>query len=186
MSCRQAPLYIEAWDLARSILDQIETSTAPNRRSSLCERTLGAALDLLDNVSLALTFPAGRPGYLLAADESVVKLRLLLRLSLERAHLPRGAGRVALERLLQIGRMIGGWRKQVGTSGAESPSAMSARSAAVASTTTRGTRVPPTATGTTRGTGTTTSVSGSCSPRPPARGRDETRRLRADLAPAGD
>lgn len=107
MSWRDAPLYVEAHDLAR---------WAEERSSGHSSDSLGAAAsnlrDLLCAVSLALTFPVSRDRHLEAADEAVVRARVMLRLARDVGAMSAGGHRHASGRLLVIGRMIGGWRKR--------------------------------------------------------------------------
>lgn len=110
MSWRDAPLYVEAHDLARWVLERTRAWPEPG---PLGERSAAAACDLVVAVSLALTFPAGRAEHLRAADHAVVCLRVLLRLACDLGMVSPGGLRFATGRLRTIGRMIGGWRKRV-------------------------------------------------------------------------
>jgi hypothetical protein len=79
----------------------------------LSARAVDAACGLVEAVSLALTFPAGRVGHLEAADWAVVRLRVLLRLAQELGYLSPGGLRFSSARLQAAGKMIGGWRKRM-------------------------------------------------------------------------
>lgn len=112
MSWRDAPLYVEAHDLARWLLER--TRSWPSPGGEQLARAVGeAALELLTTVALALTFPATRGEHLEAADHAVVRLRAALRLSCELGLLSPGGLRFACGRLQAVGRMIGGWRKRL-------------------------------------------------------------------------
>ena len=112
MSWRDAPLYVDAHDLARWVLER--TSSWPPERDRLLGLPLAsAACELVCEVSLALTFPHGRPRHLERADRALVRLRVLLRLARDLALVSSGGHRFAAGRLRVIGRMIGGWRKRV-------------------------------------------------------------------------
>ncbi len=112
MSWRDAPLYVEAHDLARWIVERSNGWTSRGDRH-LAPLVAAGACDLLTDVSLALTFPATRASHLEAADHGIVRLRVLLRLANGIGLLSAGGLRFAAGRLLAIGRMIGGWRKRV-------------------------------------------------------------------------
>ena len=112
MSWRDAPLYIEAHDLAAWIVARSATWHEP-AAGCLAPRIAAAACDLVDAVALALTFPVHRADHLERADASIVVLRTELRLA-EELHVVSTRGlRFACDRLRTIGRMVGGWRKRV-------------------------------------------------------------------------
>ncbi len=109
MSWRDAPLYVEAFDLTRWVAERADTW--PHR--PLARLATGSACELVSAVSLALTFPASRSRHLEAADESIVRLRTHLRLAGGLGCLSAGGLRYAAGRLAAIGRMVGGWRKRL-------------------------------------------------------------------------
>ncbi len=111
MSWRDAPLYIEAHDLASMVHERVER-WRPTAAAALADGLCRASQDLLVAVSLALTFPLRRSEHLRVADEAVVRTRVLLRLALDGGLISPGWNRQAAGRLLGIGRMIGGWRKR--------------------------------------------------------------------------
>lgn len=80
MSWREAPLYIQVHDLARRVLEWTPT-WSDRSDSGLVATTREQALALVDAVSLALTFPDERLAHLAAADASIVRLRMRLRLA---------------------------------------------------------------------------------------------------------
>ncbi len=108
MSWRDAPLYVEAFDLSRWVIERAGSW----EHGPLAEHATAAAVELVSSVSLALTFPARREHHLSASDEGVVRLRMVLRLAESLDLISRGGLRDAAERLAKIGRMIGGWRKR--------------------------------------------------------------------------
>jgi hypothetical protein len=112
MSWREAPLYVEAHDLSRWLVERL-AERERFEATSLGRALADAAIGLLAEASLALTFPPSRPEHLENADHHVVRLRVLLRLARDVGHLSPGGCRFAQGRLLEIGRMIGGWRKRV-------------------------------------------------------------------------
>lgn len=112
MSWHDAPLYVEAHDLASWIVARAALWREPGG-GLLAPRIAGAACELLDAVALALTFPAVRAAYLERADASIVVLRVELRLAEELGIFSARGLRFACERLRAIGRMVGGWRKRV-------------------------------------------------------------------------
>lgn len=112
MSEHHAPIYVAAHDLARWILERIEAW--PHERGGTLRQPLSeTACQLLTAVSLAMTFPRKRVDHLRSADETVVRLRMLLRLAGDLALLSPGGLRHAQGKLLAIGRMLGGWQKQL-------------------------------------------------------------------------
>ncbi len=109
MSWRDAPLYVEAFDLARWVVERTEKW----RHQPLALLVTSSASELASSVSLALTFPATRSFHLKRADEGIVQLRTQLRLAHGLGLLSRRGLRFAAGRLEAIGRMVGGWRKRV-------------------------------------------------------------------------
>jgi len=111
MSWRDAPLYVEAHDLARWTLERTATRHAAS--PGLCRAVDRAAVQLVCSVSLALTFPAGRVQHLEDADQAVVCLRVLLRLARDAGLLTGRGLRFASGRLDAVGRMLGGWQRRL-------------------------------------------------------------------------
>ncbi len=108
MSWRDAPLYVEAFDLSCWVVERAGSW----EHEPLAQRATGAAVDLVSSASLALTFPATRELHLAATDEGIVRLRTVLRVARNLGLVSRGGLRDAAERLGKIGRMVGGWRKR--------------------------------------------------------------------------
>ena len=109
MSWRDAPLYVEAFDLTRWVTERAGSW----EHEPLARLATGSACELVSSVSLALTFPATRARHLEGADEGIVRLRTLLRIARAQGLLSGGALRFAAGRLEAIGRMVGGWRKRL-------------------------------------------------------------------------
>ena len=107
MSWRDAPLYVEAADLARYVMERASAWTGASA-AALGAAVTDAAMSLVEAVALALTFPDTRAAHLVDADEAVVRLRERLRLAQTLGLLSPGALRHAAGRLQVIGRMIGG------------------------------------------------------------------------------
>ena len=110
MSWRDAPLYVDAHDLARWL---VAHTAAWDARDPLAARVDGLALELLEAVAQALSFPDGRADTLADADRCVASLRVLLRLARDLDRSTPAQLRHASERLRVIGRQLGGWRKRV-------------------------------------------------------------------------
>lgn len=112
MSWRDAPLYVQAHDVARDVMERVgrmsERDAAP-----LGQAIAQAALDLLTGVSLALTFPGPRAHHLARADEAIVRLRVLVRLAQDLGIISAGGVRHVEAQLRDAGRMLGGWRKRL-------------------------------------------------------------------------
>lgn len=112
MSWRDAPLYVEAHDLARELFQRAPAWQAAGQHT-LTTQTTEATARVLGAVALALTFPETRAHDLAEADRALVHLRCLLRLAQELGLLSAGAHRLLAGKSLAAGRMIGGWRKRV-------------------------------------------------------------------------
>lgn len=111
MTPATAPIYVRAFDLATWVLGHTENwsaSTDPLLRI----RLRAAAVDLLDAVACALTFPSSRARDRDRADRLVVRIRILLRLAHVRSRLSARQLRFAAGELEVIGRMIGGWQRK--------------------------------------------------------------------------
>ncbi len=109
MSWRDAPLYVEAFDLSLWVSER----TGAWSHGPMARLTTEAACELLTAVSLALTFPARRAVDLERADAGIVRLRMQLRLAEHLGLISAGGLRHAATRLGAIGRMVGGWRKRL-------------------------------------------------------------------------
>jgi hypothetical protein len=102
-----APLFVHSFDLAGWVLAHFaERGDALSRE--LCARTLA----LLDHITLALQ-GQDRAGRLDEADETLVGVRLRLRLAEQLGWLDERQLMHALELADAIGRQIGGWQKSL-------------------------------------------------------------------------
>ncbi len=106
---KEAPLFTDAYDLHSWLLDrfdQLET-----QREVACA-VIDHSRNLLNAISLALArFDTGER--LVDADEQATLLRVHLRLAAEKELLDDRQLLHANERLRDIGRQIGGWRKKL-------------------------------------------------------------------------
>ena len=82
-----------------------------HRRHTLTRRIDDLALDILEGIAEA-SYSRSKVGLLQAANLKLTRLRILLRLSHELGHLPRGAYERAALDLNEVGRMLGGWIKR--------------------------------------------------------------------------
>ncbi len=112
MSWRDAPLYIESHDLAVWVLGRCAGWSEPGL-ADLRSETSRSAIRLVEDVALALTFPAGRSRHLERADQGIVRLRIALRLARDLGALEDRQLRHASKQLRSAGRMLGGWRKRI-------------------------------------------------------------------------
>ncbi len=103
-----APIYVDAYDLSRWILEKLDGSSG-----ALEQRLAKNALDLLDSLVLALK-DRRREEMLERADEVLVLLRIHLRLAADSGLLDEQQMLFALERADAIGRQLGGWLKGLG------------------------------------------------------------------------
>lgn len=106
-----APLYVRSHDLARWIHERI-LGWDEDLRATLGLPLAKESRGLVLSVCLALTFIRARPQQAWEADQAVARLRELLRLARDLGALPASSHRYAQGELLQIGRMVGGWRKR--------------------------------------------------------------------------
>lgn len=111
MSWRGAPVYVAAQDLATWVTLRAESWPGPTGWQ-LALRSTTEALDLVQALALALTFPDQRSASQQRADQAIVRLRETLRLATATGLLSHRQLRYACSRLAEIGRMLGGWRKQ--------------------------------------------------------------------------
>ena len=133
MSWRDAPLWVEAHDLARWVIERVD-SWPQERASHLGPLLSEGACELVEATALVLTFPKTRGAALCAADRAIVRLRSRLRLAKELTLISPGGLRFAEGRLRAIGKMVGGWQKRwnrratrsLKSSGEEPPAARTA------------------------------------------------------------
>lgn len=118
---REAPLYLRCHDLCRQVLERFGPGWGAPSQAPLRDAICVAATQLLCSVSLALTFRPTRAADLLEADRALVRLRVQLRLARDLGALSPGGLRHLAGTMTEIGRMIGGWRKQVSRSRPSAP-----------------------------------------------------------------
>lgn len=103
-----APLYVDAFALCQWLLRHFgeDSRVLP---CALCR----TALELLDAITLALK-NRRREVQMEIADESLIRLRIQLRLAGETGYLNQSQMLYALERADVIGRQLGGWLRRLG------------------------------------------------------------------------
>jgi len=100
-----APIYVETFDLAGWLLARLQ-----DHDDALARRLVATVLALLEDITLALK-DRDRSARLDAADDGLIRLRLLVRLSEATGLLDASQRMFALEGLDRIGRQLGGWQK---------------------------------------------------------------------------
>ncbi len=111
----EAPVLLVHWEeTVGLVLDK--TSRFPkSARFTFASRNDGLLLDILEDLVRARWAPrAAKASLLASADGHLAVLRVLVRLAHERRLLARGGFEHLVRRLDEAGRMLGGWRKQVG------------------------------------------------------------------------
>ena len=89
-----------------------KTETFPKRiRHTMTMRIENLALDILQLLTKA-RYASRKAEVLAQVDEKLDQLRLLLRLANDCGHLDHKGYQHVAERLTEVGRMLGGWRKQ--------------------------------------------------------------------------
>jgi hypothetical protein len=105
-----APVVVgKAYDFALWLLPKVE-SFPRSFRFTLGERLSGHGLDILSLLTEA-AYATSKDELLAQANRKINSARLLLRLAADLKVLSRDAYAFAAERLDEIGRMTGGWRK---------------------------------------------------------------------------
>ena len=112
MKTDEAPLYIHAYDLAKWLIRRGQRFPK-SQRFVLALRIQNCALDLLDDVVLALVERDGRSARLHAADRSLTRLRLYLRLAHDLELLSDRQRDDSSRATGELGRMLGGWLRQL-------------------------------------------------------------------------
>ena len=107
MSRAAAPIYVRVHDLALDVHKMRTSAVAPDLLRALREE----ARTVLCEVSLALTFVAGRAAHLDGADRALARLKVLVRLASDVGTLDLAARERLGEQIVAIGRMIGGWQR---------------------------------------------------------------------------
>ena len=155
-----------AWTLAHTVAVSV-CRASTSRTCAACARAAVTALELVEAVAAALTFPDGRAATLVRADVALVRLRACLRVAADVGSIQPEAARPDLERWVELGRMIGGWRREVRRRAREGDTQTASSEAGRSTTPPTGVALR-TATGTGRGTPGTTRGSASSFLPPPA------------------
>ena len=102
---KEAPIFVDAYRVALALERGMANDDGP-----LATRIRTSAIHVLESINWALR------GYdveerLFQADEELVRLRLLLRLRIDVEEVDRGLLLEASERLVDVGKQLGGWRR---------------------------------------------------------------------------
>jgi hypothetical protein len=107
----ESPIFVRTHDLLKWLLPA--TRKLPREyRFTLAERLVEQAFAVQDHLVAASLDPRGRPDHLLHADLALTGLRKALLLCYELELLSAGQYRHVSEMIQEIGRLLGGWRKQ--------------------------------------------------------------------------
>lgn len=104
----RAPLFVDALGLAKWLVGHFDRSPC-----ALGPHVVSVALDLLQAVTLALK-DRRREEQIDSADESLIRLRVLLRLATDCGYLTADQYGHVLARVEAIGRQLGGWQRSLG------------------------------------------------------------------------
>lgn len=108
-----APVVVgKAYDFALWLLPKVETFPR-SHRFTIGERLSAQGLDVLVLLTEA-AYSSGKDDLLTQANRKINSTRLLLRLAKDLRLLSLDGYAFAAERLDEIGRMVGGWRKSAG------------------------------------------------------------------------
>ena len=109
------PVLLLHWEETVGILLDKTARFPKSARFSFAGRIDGLALDVLEALVRARWAPReSKARWLADADLHLAVLRTMLRLAHERHHLPLAGFEHLVRRVDEAGRMLGGWRKQVG------------------------------------------------------------------------
>ncbi len=110
-----APALLVHWERTLGDLMDRTAGFPRSARFTFASRLDGLALDVLDALVRARWADrTSKPPLLARADADMAVLRVLVRLCFERRLLARGGFEHVVRNLDEAGRMLGGWRKQVG------------------------------------------------------------------------
>ncbi len=107
----EAPLFSKTYDLVLWLDERVE-SFPKNQRFGLARRVMDDAHDALEAVTLALK-GFDQLENVDRADAALALLRVHLRLATDRKLLRQRQLTFAIERIEELGRMVGGWRKRL-------------------------------------------------------------------------
>lgn len=108
----QAPVYVRCLELTKWLLERSETFPTSSAALEVRGRIQRFSLELLEGISCALAFKSDRLETLRAANCTVMRLRINLRMAGLMGYLEPSQVRFAHERLDVVGNMVGGWIRQ--------------------------------------------------------------------------
>ncbi|MCP4425123.1 MAG: diversity-generating retroelement protein Avd [Chloroflexi bacterium] len=117
MAQKEMPIFTRTFDLLTWLLP-VTNQFPRSQRFGATKRLLDAAFDLRERLEEAnLRRGAARIERLNLADEALARLRLYLRLARQWDWLSSGQYQHISAMTVEIGRLLGGWKKTVGRSG---------------------------------------------------------------------
>ena len=108
------PVFVAAFDLARDLTLRAAAWPGPVG-SLLAPAVVDGARAVVADAAVALRFPAHRAAAIDRADVGLARLRVELRLCHAVGLLGDGAMTALGDRIAEVGRMLGGWRKRAQT-----------------------------------------------------------------------
>ena len=112
MSWQRAPVYIHLHDLCVWFGERAVSAIDPAHRERLASLTR-LSDRLLDHAAIALSLPEVRAESLLRADQAAIQLRVRVRVARDCGALSASQARFVLAAVDTVGRMLGGWRRQL-------------------------------------------------------------------------
>jgi hypothetical protein len=107
----QSPLFVKTYDFLLWLIP-LTLKFPKSQRFLLAERLSGMTLDFYDLILEAVMTPEDQAERLAAADRSLAKIRLYVRLSYDLKCLSLGQLEHAARQMDEIGRLIGGWQRK--------------------------------------------------------------------------
>jgi hypothetical protein len=107
----QSPLFVKTYDFLLWLIP-LTLKFPKSQRFLLAERLSGMALDFYDLILDAALQPDGQGESLEAADRTLTKIRLYVRLSYDVKCISLGQLEHAARLMDEIGRLIGGWKRK--------------------------------------------------------------------------
>lgn len=108
----QSPLFVKTYDFLLWLIP-LTLRFPKSQRFLLAERLSGMALDLYDLILEAVQEPALQEERLDQADRLLTKIRLYLRMSHDLRCITINQLEYAAERIDELGRLIGGWKRKI-------------------------------------------------------------------------
>jgi len=105
-----APVVMKTYDFIQWIVPKLEKFPR-SQRFLLGDRIQTTLLDVLEGL-IEASYTKDKVSILNEANLKLEKLRFLIRLSKDMRYLSVKHSQFASERLLEIGKMLGGWRKE--------------------------------------------------------------------------